>query len=100
MPDPKSVLAHKAKKTEEKKEAAAPSPDASANTADTASSDAVVKPIHNVSKVETGSLADIPAKPTKHKAQKAADAPAAAPAQTDAGDAGYPTPLPPADGAQ
>jgi hypothetical protein len=99
VPDPKSVLARKAKKAEEKKEAAAPSPEASAATADTAASDAVVKPIHNVSKVETGSLADIPANPAKHKAQKApADAPAAAPAKADASDAGYPTPLPPSDG--
>lgn len=97
VPDPKSVLAHKAKKPEEKKEAAAPAPDASAATADTALSDAVVKPIHNVSKVETGSLPDVPAKPAKHKAQKApADAPAAAPANAD--DGGYPTPLPPTDG--
>ncbi|MBY0558639.1 hypothetical protein [Hyphomicrobium sp.] len=97
VPDPKSVLAHKAKKPEEKKEAAAPAHDASAATADTASSDPVVKPIHNVSKVETGSLPDVPAKPAKHKAQKApADAPAAAPANAD--DAGYPTPLPPTDG--
>lgn len=99
VPDPKSVLAHKAKKAEEKTEAAAPSPEASTG-ADTASAspDAVVKPIHSISKVETGSLPDVPAKPAKHKAQKAADAPAAAPAKADSDDAGYPTPLPPADG--
>jgi hypothetical protein len=102
VPDPKSVLAHKAaaKKTDEKKQAAVPPADSAdaAATPDAAASDATVKPIHASNKVETGSLADIPAKPAKHKAQKA-DTPAAAHAKPDADDAGYPTPLPPAAGA-
>ena len=93
VPDPKSLLAHKAKKPEEKKQVAT----APAATGDATASDAIVKPIGAASKVETGSLADVPAKPAKHKAQKApADAAAAKP---DADAGGYPTPLPPQDGA-
>ncbi|WP_045835430.1 hypothetical protein [Hyphomicrobium sp. 99] len=96
VPDPKSLLAHKAKKTEEKKQVAT----APAQSSEATPSEATVKPINTTSKVETGSLADVPAKPVKHKTQKAAvDAPAAAPAKADADDAGYPTPLPPQDGA-
>ncbi len=91
VPDPKSLLAHKAKKTEEKKQVAT----APNVTGDAAASDAVVKPIGAASKVETGSLADVPAKPAKHK-KAAADAAAAKP---DADAGGYPTPLPPQDGA-
>jgi len=88
IPDPKSLLAHKTKKTEEKKEAAVP-------PADAATDSAATKP------VETGSLSEAPAKPAKHKSQKAADGSAAvAPIKEKSDDAGYPTPLPPADGAQ
>jgi len=90
VPDPKSLLAHKAKKTEEKKQVAT----APNVTGDATASDAVVKPIGAASKVETGSLADVPAKPAKHK-KAAADAAATKP---DADAGGYPTPLPPQDG--
>ena len=61
---------------------------------DSASTGAATKP------VETGSLSETPAKPTKHKSQKSADGSAAvAPIKEKSDDAGYPTPLPPADGA-
>ncbi len=91
IPDPKSLLAHKTKKTEEKKEAAVAPADA---TTDSASTGAAAKP------VETGSLSEPTAKPTKHKSQKSADGSAAvAPVKEKSDDAGYPTPVPPADGA-
>jgi flagellar hook-length control protein FliK len=91
IPDPKSVLAHKAKKTEEKKEAAAPAADSST---DSPSTDSAAKP------VETGSLSETTTKPAKHKSQKSADGSAAvAPIKEKSDDAGYPSPLPPSDGA-
>jgi hypothetical protein len=91
IPDPKSVLAHKAKKTEEKKEAAVPPAD---NSTDSASTDSASKP------VETGSLSETATKPAKHKSQKPADGSAAvAPIKEKSNDAGYPSPLPPSDGA-
>ncbi len=92
IPDPKSLLAHKAKKTEEKKEAAVSPPDAATDSASTGG--AATKP------VETGSLNEPTAKPAKHKSQKSADGSGAvAPIKEKSDDAGYPTPLPPADGA-
>lgn len=91
IPDPKSVLAHKAKKTEEKKEAAVPPAD---TATDSASAGSPTTP------VETGSLSEPTTKPAKHKSQKSADGSGAvAPIKEKSDDVGYPTPLPPADGA-
>ncbi|HEY8128708.1 MAG TPA: hypothetical protein VIF39_08370 [Hyphomicrobium sp.] len=91
IPDPKSVLAHKAKKSEEKKEASVPPADSST---DSVSTDSASKP------VETGSLSETATKPAKHKSQKSADGSAAvAPIKEKSNDAGYPSPLPPSDGA-
>jgi hypothetical protein len=93
FPDPKSVVAHKAKKAVEKKEASARPADAG-TSADSTSTDSAVKP------VETGSLSETATKPAKHKAQKSADGSGAvAPIKQKSDDAGYPTPLPPQDGA-
>ncbi len=91
IPDPKSLLTHKAQKTEEKKEAAVPSADPATDSASTGS--AATKP------VETGSLSEPTTKPAKHKSQKSADGSGAvAPIKEKSDGAGYPTPLPPADG--
>lgn len=74
IPDPKSLISKKAKASVEKKEAAATAP------------------------VETGSISNTA---TKHKTHKAAsgEAAAVAPVKETSGGAGYPTPVPPSDGA-
>ena len=95
VPDPKSVLT-KSKKSSDAAKQLATAPHASAEAT---AAEATVEPIGGASRVETGSLPDVPAKSAKHKA--AVDSPATAPAKADvdAGDdAGYPTPLPPQEG--
>lgn len=74
IPDPKSLISKKAKASVEKQEAAATAP------------------------VETGSISNAA---TKHKTHKAASGEAAAvpPVKETSGGAGYPTPVPPSDGA-
>lgn len=74
IPDPKSLISKKAKASTEKKEAAATAP------------------------VETGSISSTA---TKHKAHKAASGETAEvpPVKETSGGAGYPTPVPPSDGA-
>lgn len=74
IPDPKSLISKKAKASADKKEAAATAP------------------------VETGSISN---SATKHKAHKAASGESAevSPVKETSGGAGYPTPVPPSDGA-
>ena len=96
VPDPKSVFTKK--KSEVKQLATTPHDSAEATAAE-----ATVAPIGGASRVETGSLPDVPATAAKHKTHQkpVVDSPATVPAKPKASsddDAGYPTPLPPQEG--